>query len=148
VHSNGIVFLRDESVVDGSRKTKINIGAIDKNKAEYLISYTGDHMQVLNPEGIDCRNCGLVHMFYGDTAGKKSATSYIDVSPQFMRDTLAMTESELKKASFFEPFFVHVVFSSLWENSIDYHFYSDGTVLKEEFGEKNGELIGFNIYTI
>jgi hypothetical protein len=148
VHSNGIVFSRDESVINGSRKTKINTSKIEKNKAEYLIAYTGDHMQVLNPEGIDCQNCGLVHIFYGDTDKKKSATSYMDISPQFMSDVLAMTELELKNAILLEPFFVHVVFSSLWKNSADYHFYSDGTVLKEEFGEKNGELLGFNIYTI
>jgi hypothetical protein len=148
VHSNGIVFFRDESVINGFKKTKINIGEIEKNKAEYLISYTGDHMQILNPEGIDCFNCGLVHIFYGDAAGKKSATSYIDASPQFMHDALAMTESEVKNAKFFEPFFVHIVFTALRGNSIDYHFYSDGTVLKEEFGEKNGEFLAFDIYTI
>lgn len=148
VHSNGIVFFRDESVINGFKKTKINIGTIEKNKAEYLVAYTGDRMEVLNPEGIDCYNCGLEHIFYGDAAGKKSVTSYIDSSPQYMRDVLAMTEAEVRKANFFEPFFVHIVFTSLRGISTDYHFYSDGTVLREEFGEKNGELLSFNIYTI
>lgn len=148
IHSNGLVFSRDKSVINGSKKTKIKIGTIEKNKAGYLIAYTRDHMTVLNPEGIDCYNCGLVHIFYGDAAGKKSATSYIDVSPQFMRDVLAMTESEVENIGFFESFFAHIVFTSSGGVSADYHFYPDGTVLREEFGKKNGELLNFNIYTI
>lgn len=148
VHSNGIVFSRNEFIANGSKRASTKTALLSRKKAEELIKYTRDHMEIFNPEGINCYDCGLVHIFYGDQLGTKSTTSFIDQSPQATRDIFIATEAAISEAIFVDPFFVHIVFNSLWGDTDDYHFYYDGTVLKEVFGDKNGELLSFNIYSI
>lgn len=146
VHSNGVVFTKKETMADKGRKTEINLGTIDKNKAEDLINYTKKIIENLGTKNVNCADCRFYHIFYGSPRETKAFTTYFENAPEFIAEINAVTESALKEIRPLESFFVHFVFQPVEGNSIDYHFYPEGTVLKEEFGKKNGELLFSAIY--
>jgi len=148
VHSNGLVFPKKETNTGGMINTEIYIGIIDKKKAETLIERTKTDIGNTNTEGIDCDSCQLYHIFYGEKEITRSFTTRTENAPGFFKDIEENTSQELKTQTPLEPFFIHLIFKKPKENAIDYHFFPDGTVLKEQFGERNGELLSSAIYTI
>lgn len=148
VFSNGLVFEKNEAQSDEKEKAEIRIGTIEKNEAEKLIGYAKNIPDGLNAGGIDCNDCQLFHVFYGDQIQTKAITKRVEDAPESMRKIKEMTEKALEKLESSNPSFVHLVFEPKGESAIDYHFYPDGTVLKEYFGVNNGDLLSSAIYSL
>ncbi len=148
VHSNGLVLIKKETRAEGITKTGIDTGTIDKTRAEELIQKTENLVGAINTGGVDCRECQIYHIFYGDPEKTASLTGYAEDAPEPIKEIGEETRLALKNIKPIDPYFMHFIYKKPGNNSIDYHIYPDGTVLKEEFGQKNGELIKSAIYTL
>ena len=148
IMSNGITFTRTEKEIEEGKATKTIIGSIEKENARNIIDLAQDITSKSSNEGIDCKYCTLYHVFYGDNKKTKSFTTYIRSAQKSIEELQSRTLEELKGQKLLDQFFVHLVYKEPRKNTIDYHFYPDGTVLKEEFGPKNGELLSSKITEI
>lgn len=148
VLSNGMAFAKKEIKLDGEKKAEVSLGLMDKDKAGDLIRQARDLMGGSSSTGINCTDCRLYHLFYGDKSETRAFTSRVENAPRFMFRVQEMTIPAFADIRLLDPFFVHFIFGTQGGNAVDYHFYPEGTVLREEFGRNNGELIASKIYTL
>jgi hypothetical protein len=148
VISNGFTLTKIEAKRDGQKTTEVSLGTIDTNAAEEVIGYTESIMAGYKTNGIMCSECRLYHVFYGDNRITRVFSDYGDNTPESIKGIEKQTQLALKDIKESEPFFLHLVFKKVNKDSIDYHFFGDGTVLKEVFGINNGELKSHMIYRI
>ncbi len=148
IFSSGLVFKKTEEQTGGKEKTEAYIGKIEKNKAEEMIGYAKIIVDSFGGTGTECANCRLYHVFYGDMAQTKAVTKRIENAPESIREIGEMTRKALGNFKPSNSFFIHFVFEPKGGNTIDYHFFSDGTVLKEYFGMINGDLSSSALYSL
>lgn len=147
IHSNGLVFAKQEKKQD-ENKVNIQIGIIDKFAAKNLLIQVKSFFQNFDKKIDECDNCRLFHLFYGDKETTNAFTAQAENSPIFLSEIGEKISKASERMELIDPFFLHFVFKPINKKAIDYHFYSDGIVLKEEFGEKNGELLSSAIYSL
>jgi len=140
VMSNGAVLEKIEKEIGRENGTEIIIGSIDVNKADELIKAAEGITVNFSNNGLDCEGCRLYHLFYGSKKKTTSFTTLVSDAPEFMEKFEEKIKLVLESQESKEQFFIHFVFKKPQNNIVDYHFFSDGIVLKEEFGSKNGEL--------
>ncbi|MBU0758687.1 MAG: hypothetical protein KKG59_02510 [Nanoarchaeota archaeon] len=144
VVSNGMTLTKTKDFVG----REIIIGKIDPVDAEKLVRQTETQLGDLSNGGIDCRDCNINHIFYGDKSKTQAFTTYVDEAPEFIQNIHTDTERVLQSQQIPDQFFMNLVFKKNNEFAKDYHFFPDGTVLIEEFGELNGNLISSEIVKI
>lgn len=149
VQSDGTVFLKKETKKNNISEIEIKAGMIEKKEAESLVySVKNAVANVSGTGGVDCVSCQLYHLFYGDPFQTKTIVKYRAGVPGFMLKVRENTELGLETMALLDPFFVHFVFEPRGKSTVDYHFYPNGLVLREEFGRKNGELLDSAIYSV
>jgi hypothetical protein len=148
VQSNGIILEKRETEEEGKKNTSINLWHIKKSEARDLISNARDLLGQHKSDRIDCTECVISHIFFADQAETVAYTVLDSERPDFIDKIQSMTERSIDNAIGSDDFFVHFAYASRNSNIVDYHIFSDGLVLKELFGDKNGELIEANIYYI
>ncbi len=145
IHSNGVTLIKKHF---RGRMPEIIIGTIPLNKAEALIQATGNLIRDEGNEGIECTECRIYHIFYGDKEKTNAYTVNMTDAPDKIKDLEEEIRENVEEINEMESFFVHFIYKKPGEYAVDYHFYPEGTVLYEEFGQGNGELIKSAIYTI
>jgi len=142
--SNGIMLKKESQGAYPNHK--IEIFSIQKEKAEELVNLTSANIK--ESAGEECRNCSLFTLFISAKekpisffAKEESASNFI----VGLEQKTAALEKEGKKE---EQFFIQFVFQRLGNNAIDYHFFPDGTVLKEEFTGNSFSLANATLYKI
>ncbi len=150
VHSNGLVFAKqEEKKQEGSEnEADIRIGTIGKSIAGDLIAQSKLFLKSSGKSTEDCDNCRLFHLFYGGTEETQAFTARAENSPVFLAEISGKISKAGESLVPVDPFFLHFVFKPISGNAVDYHFYSDGIVLLEEFGERNGELLLSAVYSL
>jgi hypothetical protein len=148
IYSNGLVFLKKETMENEARETEIELGTIGGDRAEDLIQKTEEFIGDSNTRGVDCRECRLYHVFYGGRGETRSVTEYIEDAPGYIKELESETQDAVEDLNPEDSFFLHLIFKKPGQYAVDYHFNPDGTVLREEFGQRNGELISSQIYSL
>lgn len=148
VISNGITFTRTETALGSKKNVMISIGEIDAKNAALIIGEAEKITINHAAKDIICKDCRAYHLFYGDKGKTKSFSTLAYDAPDFIQRFEKTVQSALQNEKKLEPFFIHFIFEKTNKEAVDYHFYFDGTVIKEEFGPGNGDLISSAIYKI
>ena len=144
VFSNNLIF----SKIKDRNGEELMIGHIPESEAKVLLELATQAIGNRNNDGTDCTTCDLYHLFYGDSRRTQAFTILRKDSPAFIEQLKEATENALENQQKPEQFFLQLVYTKKDEDSIDYHFFIDGTVLYEVFGKRNGELKSSAVYTI
>jgi len=148
VNSNGVVLRKVESNIGRDRLVKVNIGIIAKDKAQELILNVKTLVKAFKSEAIESYNRRLVHILFSDPDETKSVTKYADDAPQWISEVENNTDLALEATMPVESFYINFVSVPQKGNSLSYHFFPDGTILREEFTKKGRQLISAKAYSI
>jgi len=146
ITGKGLIFRKDGIYPD------IPVIALSKTipeKAAAIFSKLDPRRDSLPAPGdsINCKSCAVYHLFYHD--GNQTIRYNIEKqqgSP-FMESLLAEAEAAFSLGEMQSPFFIQLVYSKQG-NARDYHFFANGTVIREDFGPTEGELIDAAIFSI
>ncbi len=146
--SNGLVYIKNETNAGGSIITSATIGSIDGAVSGKLVTEAEKVVGDSRSGGVDCGNCSLYHVFYGGDNKTRVVTGFSQNATAVVQELDGETRAAVKDLSVGDSFYIHFVFKRLNENIVDYHFFSDGIVLREEFGLRNGQLLSSVVYSL
>jgi hypothetical protein len=144
VISNGVAL----SKIKHGSSANVTLGQIPLEKTETLMSSVRQRRDSLAGGGIACKGCELYHLFYGDAAGTNALSVRSADAPGWLPEIEVETAAASRGTELAQQFFVHFIYSESGEDAVDYHIFSDGTVLREEFGDANGDLLASTITKI
>ncbi len=131
VLSNGIVLKKQSISSDFSQNT-IELVDIGKEKAIKAIEFT--QQNVTEVKDSRCVNCNDFHVFLIKDGQTIMYLEEEENSPEFIKKIFEDSKQLFSQGSPSQDFFVQFVYQRRSQNIIDYHIFSDGTLLKGEFG--------------
>lgn len=149
VMSNGEIM--EKNIKDHNIKNKngINMLAAGDADVKMVSERVRDYFEKYGTnEGIDCENCSSYHLYYRDIEGKKSYAIKEGDADEDMIEILKLTESVAKKSRKSDIEFFHFFYGKKDGSYLDYHIFTNGTVIREVFGKRSGQLVESGIYLI
>ncbi|MFH1257395.1 MAG: hypothetical protein ABIG96_03770 [Candidatus Micrarchaeota archaeon] len=142
VTDKGLIFRKEGAYPD---VPKIALSKASPEKATALFSRWDGSL--VPQDSINCNNCAIYHLFYHD--GQETIRYNIEKGSgsTFMENLLAEAEAAYSSGEMQTPFFIQLVYSKAGL-ARDYHFFEDGTVIREDFGPAEGELIDAAVFSI
>lgn len=144
VISNGIMLKKESQGVYPNHK--IELFSILPEKAGELINLTSANIK--ESTGEECRNCDLFTLFISTKEKPISFFAKEETAPDFINELEQKTADLEKGGKKEEQFFIQFVFQRLGKDAVDYHFFANGTVLKEEFKGNSFSLENASLYKI
>lgn len=132
----------------------------DKSKNGLSLSKSGDDLSYLfkraneitgkygNNNGIECDKCVIYHLYRNEGETLSSYSSKSDETPEEIKDIMDEIGGVYENSIPGKDIFVHFYFERKDYEFIDYHIFTDGDVIREVFGRKNGELLESDTYRI
>jgi hypothetical protein len=141
--SNGVSLVKKHN----GGEDLIKVGMIPPESASSMIKNGAGLIKEMN-KGIDCVDCSLMHLFYGDGKEAKAYTVDADNASSDIGGLEGVLSTALDDVSGLDPFYVHFLFQKQGKDIVDYHFFPDGSVIRSIFGPGNGELEEARFYSI
>jgi len=149
VMSDGEIMEKHIKDFDNKEENGINMLKSDKGAVGRMIRKIKIYLQKYGSNnGVDCEKCNTYHLYYG---GKEVAGSFSvkeEDSNAEIAEIFSSTEILARQSAFSDTQFVHFYYAKKNGAYLDYHIFSNGAVIMEEFGNKNGELSKSRIYRL
>ncbi|HIE33517.1 MAG TPA: hypothetical protein EYP86_00045 [Candidatus Altiarchaeales archaeon] len=107
VHSNGLVFIKR---VHKGNCVDIEIGTINETMAISLIERAESIISDRKTGGINCTDCGVYHIFHGDSEKTTELTIYLRDAPISVMELENDTSNALNDLKPIEQFFVQFIY--------------------------------------
>jgi len=143
--SNGYI-LKKESHSRGSVQHDITIVKISSSKAEQAIAST--HNLITEHKTERCVNCNEFTFFTLKEGQPFMHVTSEENSPDEMKTIFETTKELFEEGTEAESFFVQFVYKKIAQNSIDYHLFPNGTIVKLEFIGNSYDLGAAEVYDL
>jgi len=99
-------------------------------------------------DGIECENCSSYHLYYANGNEKRFFASIESGADPELIEIMKLTENIARNSNKSDVDFFHFYYEKRDSSYLDYHIFTNGTVIRELFGKKNGYLAEARIYLI
>ncbi|GEM_PF-2663212 len=130
VLSNGIM-LKKESMEKEFNGFKVDLVDVGEQKAIQAITFA--EQSVNETKDSTCSNCNNFHLFLIKGGKPWMFLEQEEKTPEFIKTIMEDSKKLFLEGQSTEDFFVQFVFKRVGQDAVDYHFFSDGVVLREEF---------------
>jgi len=97
-------------------------------------------------DGISCESCSSYHLYYSGRDGRRSFATIEGSNDSEVVNILSATMDLIAKASEGNVDFFHFYYGKKDGGYLDYHIFTDGVIIREVFGKRNGQLLESDIY--
>ncbi len=145
VLSNGLVMKKQSNSQTVIENT-IEIVKTTPEKAAQAIKFAQDN---LSEQKFDkCNSCDQFVFFTNKKPDLFMFVSRQEEAPDFLNKIFENSQNLFSGGEKVEQFFVQFVFKKIGKNAVDYHFYPDGSVVKETYVGSSQELAGADAFML
>ncbi|MFH1448545.1 MAG: hypothetical protein ABIG39_06810 [Candidatus Micrarchaeota archaeon] len=134
---NGVVMKKEIQGNIRSRPT-ILFAKADTALANEEIRYVAENM--LQGRNAECEECRIYHVFYHGPEGTKWHAVEAEDASEFVLSVEERSERLFRSSEPQERFFIHLIYKKSGPTK-DIHIFGDGTIIAEDFGKGEGELL-------
>lgn len=145
--SNNLLF-RKSSMDRYAKDVNMFLAYLDDPEMQNLLNGLSGFAKTDALADINCPQCELYRIYYGDGQQTYRYSTEASNAPTAVLNYQMSLERAIQTSNPMDQLFIQFVYTLLEGPTHDYHFFPDGTVLYEAFGESEGELITAKLFRI